>query len=167
MKSTRLSTFEDYVQIGVPMIAFIAITFWLLFHCFFSIRSDFEEDNDSASESAGVSSPQMSEQPMNAFPAPASAQLIQLTQLDSFKYKRSPESDVMCSICLSLLADDEEVRMLPKCNHYFHKGCIDVWLSLKPPCPLCLTPIDFVAQQQPEQKCRNNCHSSTLVRGSS
>ena len=40
------------------------------------------------------------------------------------------------------LADrDEEVRKLP-CGHYFHKGCIDEWLTRSCECPICKHNID-------------------------
>ncbi|KAK8444534.1 hypothetical protein SEVIR_9G153900v4 [Setaria viridis] len=46
-----------------------------------------------------------------------------------------------CAICLSDYAaggDDELVRVLPACGHFFHAGCgIDGWLRAVGTCPVC------------------------------
>lgn len=42
-----------------------------------------------------------------------------------------------CAVCLSEFGDNETLRLLPKCNHVFHPGCIDVWLAYHNTCPLC------------------------------
>ena len=43
-----------------------------------------------------------------------------------------------CSVCLGEYMVGEEVRVLPKCNHMFHRGCIDHWLITRSPfCPIC------------------------------
>lgn len=38
------------------------------------------------------------------------------------------EGEPECSICLSAVEDDDEVRKLPGCGHTFHRACIDLWL---------------------------------------
>jgi len=40
-----------------------------------------------------------------------------------------------CSICLDDHSDD--AAFLPKCQHYFHKACMERWLEQKNSCPLC------------------------------
>lgn len=42
----------------------------------------------------------------------------------------------LCSICLDNYDLDFESRQLP-CQHYFHKKCIDRWLSNNTTCPIC------------------------------
>ncbi|KAG6511048.1 E3 ubiquitin-protein ligase EL5-like [Zingiber officinale] len=42
-----------------------------------------------------------------------------------------------CAVCLSELADGEEVRVLPNCGHGFHLQCIDMWFHSHTTCPLC------------------------------
>ena len=42
-----------------------------------------------------------------------------------------------CAICLAEFADGEKIRVLPKCNHWFHVSCIDKWLLSHPSCPTC------------------------------
>ncbi|KAL6515326.1 hypothetical protein OROHE_018958 [Orobanche hederae] len=42
-----------------------------------------------------------------------------------------------CSVCLSEFQEDETLRLLPKCSHAFHVGCIDTWLRSHTNCPMC------------------------------
>ncbi|CAH8384406.1 unnamed protein product [Eruca vesicaria subsp. sativa] len=42
-----------------------------------------------------------------------------------------------CPICLEEYEDDHEIRRLKKCRHFFHRFCIDHWLSQKRTCPSC------------------------------
>ncbi|OAY41822.1 RING-H2 finger protein ATL52 [Manihot esculenta] len=42
-----------------------------------------------------------------------------------------------CSVCLSEFQENENLRLLPKCNHAFHLPCIDTWLKSHASCPLC------------------------------
>lgn len=42
-----------------------------------------------------------------------------------------------CPICLSEFTPGECLKVLPKCNHGFHVGCIDTWLASHSSCPTC------------------------------
>ncbi|CAA7399584.1 unnamed protein product [Spirodela intermedia] len=42
-----------------------------------------------------------------------------------------------CPICLAEFADNDEIRVLPRCGHAFHVTCVDVWLRGHPSCPSC------------------------------
>eukprot|EP01018_Ginkgo_biloba_P020612 Gb_26582 [translate_table: standard] len=44
---------------------------------------------------------------------------------------------IECSVCLSEFDEGELVRLLPKCRHAFHIGCIDMWFGSHSNCPLC------------------------------
>jgi hypothetical protein len=71
--------------------------------------------------------------------------------------RRSDDNDVnrndsslsSCAICLGGIGEEDGVRILPNCRHYFHISCIDRWLLLCPTnssCPLCrasITTKDF------------------------
>ncbi|TXG60131.1 hypothetical protein EZV62_014704 [Acer yangbiense] len=48
-----------------------------------------------------------------------------------------------CAVCLSEFEDDDTLRLLPKCDHVFHRDCIGAWLAFHDTCPVCranLTP---------------------------
>ncbi|KAF8408591.1 hypothetical protein HHK36_004654 [Tetracentron sinense] len=49
----------------------------------------------------------------------------------------SPASTSGCAICLADFLDGDKIRVLPKCNHRFHVGCIDTWLLSHSSCPTC------------------------------
>lgn len=50
--------------------------------------------------------------------------------------------DFDCVICLSEVLSGEKFRVLPKCKHRFHGGCIDAWLETgKWSCPVCRSPV--------------------------
>ena len=42
-----------------------------------------------------------------------------------------------CIICFEKLKLNDIKRILPSCNHYFHKECIDNWLIKNSSCPIC------------------------------
>ncbi|CAA3001558.1 E3 ubiquitin- ligase ATL41-like [Olea europaea subsp. europaea] len=60
-----------------------------------------------------------------------------------FKQTNGNSSDEMgsssmeCSVCLSMLEDDEMARTLPNCKHTFHAECIDKWFGSNSTCPIC------------------------------
>ncbi|KAM6563740.1 hypothetical protein CsatB_023738 [Cannabis sativa] len=60
----------------------------------------------------------------------------------------APDLVVECRVCLSEFEDGEKIRKL-KCDHVFHKECLDTWLQqFCATCPLCRTkvlPDDVVA----------------------
>jgi hypothetical protein len=45
--------------------------------------------------------------------------------------------ETRCSICQDDIRFGEEVRSLIHCDHFFHRGCIDLWLQSSVRCPLC------------------------------
>ncbi|KAH7550050.1 hypothetical protein ACOSP7_024835 [Xanthoceras sorbifolium] len=42
-----------------------------------------------------------------------------------------------CCICLEEFKEGDECRVRSKCNHIYHKPCIDMWLLRHKHCPLC------------------------------
>nr|XP_010934382.1 RING-H2 finger protein ATL73-like [Elaeis guineensis] len=44
----------------------------------------------------------------------------------------------ICPVCLADYMTGEEVRVLPRCHHMFHRDCIDRWLiTMSSLCPIC------------------------------
>eukprot|EP00934_Nitzschia_sp_Nitz4_P005724 Nitzschia sp. Nitz4//scaffold8_size234185//186865//190455//NITZ4_001288-RA/size234185-augustus-gene-0.276-mRNA-1//-1//CDS//3329559899//5714//frame0 len=48
--------------------------------------------------------------------------------MDSSSFEHTDGSDTVCVICLEAFKDGDRLRVLP-CDHSFHVGCIDRWLS--------------------------------------
>ena len=46
------------------------------------------------------------------------------------------DADIVCSICLDVLLDDETMVTL-ECNHKYHASCIEEWQKRSESCPLC------------------------------
>lgn len=46
-----------------------------------------------------------------------------------------------CAVCLCELSDGEKARLLPKCKHWFHVDCIDMWFQSHSTCPVCRAPV--------------------------
>lgn len=42
-----------------------------------------------------------------------------------------------CAVCLNEFEDEENLRLIPKCDHVFHPECIDAWLENHVTCPVC------------------------------
>ncbi|MCO5562645.1 hypothetical protein L7F22_016273 [Adiantum nelumboides] len=62
------------------------------------------------------------------------------------KYRSSEELE--CGVCLKDFKGQDEVSMLPPCNHVFHVRCIKKWLPVKLSYPLC--------RQHPDLECRRS-----------
>uniref|UniRef100_A0A803M6J6 RING-type E3 ubiquitin transferase n=2 Tax=Chenopodium quinoa TaxID=63459 RepID=A0A803M6J6_CHEQI len=62
---------------------------------------------------------------------------ISLLPSTLFKQMENDDEHIECSVCLSILEEDQQVRRLPNCNHVFHTSCIDQWLSGQATCPIC------------------------------
>ncbi|WJX17446.1 RING-type E3 ubiquitin transferase [Trifolium repens] len=47
------------------------------------------------------------------------------------------DEDLECAVCLCKIEDEDEIRVL-RCNHMYHKHCLDKWIGFKNhTCPLC------------------------------
>jgi len=55
------------------------------------------------------------------------------------------DGDGSCAVCLAEFRDGETLRLLPRCGHAFHRGCIDTWLRAHVNCPLCRAPVQVAA----------------------
>ncbi|KAJ3708994.1 hypothetical protein LUZ61_012699 [Rhynchospora tenuis] len=72
--------------------------------------------------------------------------------IPAFLYSRKTGEDsscassprqVICSVCLALLIEGEQVRQLPQCKHIFHAECIATWLPMHMSCPICRSDVDM------------------------
>lgn len=46
-----------------------------------------------------------------------------------------------CTVCIEEIKVGDEVVFLP-CKHWFHEGCVTMWLKEHNTCPICRTPIE-------------------------
>ncbi|KAK1626855.1 hypothetical protein QYE76_001170 [Lolium multiflorum] len=49
-------------------------------------------------------------------------------------------AEASCAVCLGDYDRGDVLRVLPGCDHSFHRPCVDQWLRLRPSCPVCRTP---------------------------
>ncbi|WOL11567.1 RING-H2 finger protein ATL3-like [Canna indica] len=54
------------------------------------------------------------------------------------------------AVCLCELAESEAARLLPRCGHAFHLGCIDTWFSSPSTCLFCRS---VVVAEKPKDAC--------------
>ncbi|KAI3860047.1 hypothetical protein MKX03_003122 [Papaver bracteatum] len=50
-----------------------------------------------------------------------------------------------CAVCLSEYEDKDMLRLLPKCQHVFHRECIDSWFVSHATCPVCRSNLNPIA----------------------
>ncbi|KAF5818589.1 putative transcription factor C2H2 family [Helianthus annuus] len=71
-----------------------------------------------------------------------------------------------CAVCLNEFGDHEVLRLLPECNHVFHRDCIDEWLASHVTCPVCrasLVPNTSQHSQETELTSGQNRHTKDHV----
>ncbi|KAG2183185.1 hypothetical protein INT43_006180 [Umbelopsis isabellina] len=76
-------------------------------------------------------------------------------------YQNVPETEQQsCSICLEYFSSMVKVRMLP-CNHAFHPGCIDPWLTKhSAECPMCKRTCVTLASKNSVAEHWHNVHTT-------
>ncbi|KAI3997730.1 hypothetical protein MKX01_011805 [Papaver californicum] len=52
-----------------------------------------------------------------------------------------------CAVCLSEYKDEDMLRLLPKCQHVFHRECIDSWFVSHATCPVCRSHLNPIASE--------------------
>ena len=72
------------------------------------------------------------------FPVPllslnSKTELIVITNENKFIYNEN------CSICSLPIVENNIIRKIINCNHYFHQNCVDIWFSTNSTCPICRT----------------------------
>lgn len=62
-----------------------------------------------------------------------------IREITAFKYRRGEGliDGTECAVCLSEFKEEEDLRLMPNCEHAFHIACIDEWLKTQSNCPLC------------------------------
>jgi hypothetical protein len=66
----------------------------------------------------------------------ASQEQINATTKTTLVQQDDIPKEKQCVVCLSEFQPGEQVRTL-RCNHSFHKDCVDTWLHRNKTCPIC------------------------------
>ncbi|KAJ4866289.1 RING-H2 finger protein ATL68 [Raphanus sativus] len=75
---------------------------------------------------------------INSYPKfPYTKGIVVAASGDAFQGGDGEGGDTTCSICLCEYMEEEMLRMMPECRHYFHVSCLDAWLKLNGSCPVC------------------------------
>ncbi|KNA03728.1 hypothetical protein SOVF_206310 [Spinacia oleracea] len=94
-------------------------------------------------------------------PAAAAAGLDDafIRQITVFKYRREDNliDGTECAVCLTEFNEDENLRLMPNCEHAFHIPCIDTWLKTHSNCPLCRSTMN----PAPPMRSSSNSNSNT------
>lgn len=128
-------TISVYVTI-IIMAMLISTLLIFMFKCFCGRASNNQspprpdQDNDAATASSP--SDELATLPTFIYDELFSASCSSSTTSSSLG------SETNCAICLAEFFHGEEVRVLPRCRHMYHRGCIDQWLVLRSlHCPIC------------------------------
>jgi len=65
-------------------------------------------------------------------------QIIKKEPIVDVKYIRTKQDT--CSICLENFKDDDDIKIISKCQHYIHSECYNLWYNNNPNnknCPIC------------------------------
>ncbi|XP_048558673.1 putative RING-H2 finger protein ATL69 [Triticum urartu] len=62
-----------------------------------------------------------------------------IAEIPIMKYSEAlySKDDAQCSICLGEYTEKELLRIIPTCQHNFHRTCLDLWLQKQTTCPIC------------------------------
>ena len=63
--------------------------------------------------------------------------LIKYKEYESDSDSQRKKKEDVCPICLEPFELQEEVRMIPNCEHVYHGNCIKTWLDTNTVCPYC------------------------------
>ncbi|KAJ4957959.1 hypothetical protein NE237_025070 [Protea cynaroides] len=110
----------------VLFVLFLAIAFSIQIRCYF-MRYLFDSSNHRSTPSNSATNG-LDPSIIDTFPT-----LVYSSVKDLRESKRGLE----CAICLVEFQDNDEIRLIPVCNHVFHQNCIDEWFGNHTTCPLC------------------------------
>ena len=56
---------------------------------------------------------------------------------DDYCYQHKTFKNIECAICLDIIDEKGSKVSKTKCNHIFHKSCLDKWIYAQSKCPTC------------------------------
>jgi E3 ubiquitin-protein ligase ATL6/9/15/31/42/55 len=122
-----------------PSVAIVVGIFTMIFSLTFLLLMYAKFCHPSSSASSPL--------PATAAVAPQQQQGVAKPVIESlpffrFATLRGARQGMDCAVCLAPFEDTDHLRLLPRCRHAFHLGCVDRWLESNASCPLCRAPVD-------------------------
>ncbi|KNA14948.1 hypothetical protein SOVF_102710 [Spinacia oleracea] len=68
---------------------------------------------------------------------PAVVKSFPTFKYESIKSTLIGKGTLECAVCLMEFNDKDILRLIPKCDHFFHTDCVDEWLVSHATCPVC------------------------------
>nr|XP_043633631.1 RING-H2 finger protein ATL70-like [Erigeron canadensis] len=130
--------------VSVALIVLIIIVFYVSYKCRRNIRfglppADPEDDHED--QQPMRLSDGLDEDVLMTFPSYVYSDDMMMMPHNSSSHDddtNNTHGSGNCSICLADYKPSVDVvRLLPKCDHLFHRKCIDTWLRVHPTCPVC------------------------------
>merc|ERR1712217_547670 len=75
---------------------------------------------------------------------------IDLEECSTLHEKQDGDSFCDCAIWFEAYEPGEVIRKFKRCNHYYHKNCIDPWMESHVRCPFCNQRVDEIPDEEDE-----------------
>lgn len=129
-------TYPIQLDSTATAMAALVLLIALFFLCFFSACARRIFSLVHRRDTARLYSPSLAPHPRRFMPYPPPYGLDPAT-LQSLPVVKGRKEFGCCVVCLSDFEEKDHVKVIPRCGHGFHPGCIDVWLVMQGSCPVC------------------------------
>ena len=130
---------------ALDVVAIILLILWACAVCFFG-RQPPEEEEEEEEEQQQETVTSTTSTSISKPPPPRREQKTGVASI-SYTFK---SSSLSCAICLEDYKSGDECRCFVKCDHSYHKACIDPWLAQGKRCPLCREPVRGGSVREPD-----------------
>ncbi|XP_022158249.1 E3 ubiquitin-protein ligase RING1-like [Momordica charantia] len=153
---THRSTFDP--KIGFGFVGFICFSLIVLFFILYSYhrrimlsQTRVYDDIESRVQVSRVFTIVLSERArQQPSPPPQTVEEASATAVAIIEAEEIIDSDRDCAICFEGFEEKQVCRVIEKCGHFFHKDCVDQWLTMERGCPLCRCFVLLVSDNSPE-----------------
>ncbi|XP_065356310.1 uncharacterized protein LOC135950708 [Calliphora vicina] len=77
----------------------------------------------------------------------------------------SSAGDNVCIVCATIMLENEDCLIISKCNHSFHRSCIENYLSNTAECPNCRHPCDLADLKRVNFPSKQDTQAKQSIRG--
>ncbi|KAK1421177.1 hypothetical protein QVD17_23323 [Tagetes erecta] len=128
--TTDVGSFSYVLGLTFAFIVLIILVSYVSYKCNRIIRFSSPPDGTNDHHLITVSSGGINDDVLDTFPAFTYSELMNGdSTVDGYGSG--------CSICLVDYKPADIIRLLPECDHLFHRKCIDTWLKFNASCPVC------------------------------